>query len=332
MKIRFNNKLFSGFTLAFCMFTSVTSAASEIPLKYQGIPHDSLYDLCFNGDKGFAVGSNGLVLETMDGGQKWQQNLALETKSSLLGVDCLGDKNIAVGQEGSLFLYEDNTWVSVDSGTDERLFSVTMNEAGLGFAVGGFGTIIKTVDGGKHWEALEPNWEAILNDFVEPHLYDVSIGKNGVVTLIGEFEMVLRSKDMGKSWSIVHKGDSSLFSIHFSDELLGYAVGQNGRVLKTENGGEKWSVVETNSSANLLSVWSSTQGEVLVTGIRTLLRSSDGASSWSEDSDKDIAVGWYNGIAMASKQSSGATNDNEGKVYAVGHMARIIEIFDDSKK
>ncbi len=329
MKNRFNNKLYIGLTFAFCMFTSVTSSASEVPLKYQGIPHDSLYDLCFSNGKGFAVGSNGLALESMDGGQKWQQNLALETKSALLGVDCLDGKNIAVGQEGSLFLFEDNTWLSVDSGTDARLFSVTMNEAGLGFAVGGFGTIIKTSDGGKHWEVLEPNWEEILNDFVEPHLYDVTIDKNGFVTIIGEFEMVLRSKDMGDSWNIAHKGNSSLFSIHFANELLGYAVGQDGRIIKTENGGENWTAVDANSSANLLSVWSSIQGEVLVTGIRTLLRSTDGASSWSENSDRDIAEGWYNGLA--SNQSFGANNRNENKVYAVGHMARIIEVFNESK-
>lgn len=325
------NTFISGFVYTFLIFASVTLQASDTGLKYQGIAHDSLFDLCFYKEHGFAVGQNGLVLESSDGGQHWQKNTGLTTKSALLGVDCLNDKYVAVGQEGSLFLYQKSQWSDIDTGTDQRLFSVTLNEEGLGFAVGGFGTIIKTIDGGKNWQTLQPNWELLLNDFVEPHLYDVSIGENGMVTIVGEFEIVLRSTDMGESWKIVHKGDSSLFSLHFSDASLGYAVGQNGRVIKTQNGGESWEPIETNNTSNLLSVLALPTGEVLITGIRTLLVSTDGARSWSQVNYSDVSVGWYNGIAMTDKKLT-ERNSTQGNVYAVGHMARIIELTNQVKK
>lgn len=297
-----------------------SNATEHLSVLHQGIVHDALYDVCFNGSSGLAVGIAGSALSTSDGGVTWQKgNAGIGT--ALLGVSCQGQSVIAVGQGGLIMRQQaGGEWVKVDSGTDQRLLSVSSNSSGLAVVVGGFGTVLKSNDEGLTWEAISLDWEAILSDFMEPHVYDVSVSEDGAITLVGEFGLVLRSLDQGLTWEVLNKGDSSLFALSFRDASTGFAVGQNGKVIKSSDGGLTWAAMKVPTKENLLDVWSS-ESEVLVTGIRTLLRSRDDGLNWELITEGDVAVQWYQAV-----KGTVAGDGTTGRAVMVGHSGRIVQI------
>ncbi|MBK9428803.1 MAG: hypothetical protein IPN63_15905 [Gammaproteobacteria bacterium] len=288
---------------------------AKFDVRYKGIAHDALYDICFNQNTGIAVGVAGTMFATDDGGKDWRPGTPV-TQSALLSVDCNASWPIAVGQSGTVLISRDGKWQVATSGTDARLLSVSVNNAGLAFAVGGFGTVLKSADGGQTWEPIAFDWQALLGDVLEPHFYDVEVSEAGVVTIAGEFELLMRSSDGGDTWEIMHKGDSSIFAIELNDDGSGYAVGQEGRVLRTADGGNTWDAVSVDTNANLLDVLTDREGTVHITGIRTLLQSLDSGKSWTAIDAGDITSRWYQALGLS----------DDGNVFLAGHSGRVVQI------
>jgi photosystem II stability/assembly factor-like uncharacterized protein len=101
----------------------------------------------------------------------------------------------------------------------------------------------------------------------------------------------------------------------------GFAVGQDGRVIRTEDGGVSWSEVSTPTEGNLLNVWSAPDGDVLVSGIRNLLHSSDGGSSWKLLEGGDLNIGWYQGLAVTGGESSSGAS-----ALLAGHHGNVLQL------
>lgn len=322
----FSCLFFAGLVLAVNVW-----ASDELVVRHQGIPHDALYDVCFRGEQGVAVGAFGILLTSSDGGYSWSSSETLKSKSALLGAECLSDKVIVVGQEGAIHIKTNGEWQEVETPTQERLFAVEMTDDGLGIAVGGFGTVLRTLDGGANWETMSIDWETILNDFVEPHVYDVNISATGVITIVGEFALVIQSRDKGETWTIQNKGDASLFALNLNQSGTGFAAGQTGTVIKTTDGGASWKTVDIGGEGIFLDVWSSSKGEVIVIGIREMLRSNDYGVSWASVTAGDIETSWYQSIGVAAVSELNEENGTnltllQEKVYVVGHSGRVIEV------
>ena len=301
-----------------CAPAEVSAAAeTEFEVRYNGIAHDALYGICFRENSGTAVGVAGTMFESNDGGKAWHA-ITPVTPSALLAVDCNATAPIAVGQSGTILVGHEGKWQKVESGTDARLLNVSVNNSGLAFAVGGFGTVLRSSDGGQSWEPLAFDWEALLGDFQEPHIYDVKVSDAGVVTIVGEFELILRSTDGGETWETMRRGDSSLFALELNDDGTGYVVGQEGKILHTRDAGNTWEMVSAGTNANLLDVLTDRDGVIHVTGIRTLLRSQDKGATWAAITAGDISSRWY--------QSLGAPGNGETDVFMVGHSGRIVQI------
>lgn len=306
---------------------AVTSLAEELELRHQGIAHDALYDICFSGQSGSAVGNHGMMLSSLDAGGTWEVDSSDEFNGALLGITCSGNKRVAVGQQGAVHVYDNGKWLSPEPVTEERLFAVELGDGGVGVAVGAFGTVLRTMDGGSSWEKLSFDWEAILNDYLEPHIYDVTIGDQGLITIVGEFELVLQSADSGNTWTVSHQGDASLFGVQLLDTGTGFAVGQEGRLLRTEDGGASWVSIDSGVSSILLDVWASYQGEVIVTGIRNLLRSSDNGQTWSSFTSERTLTGWYQGIGVVQQEAKNANKMfTEEVVFVVGQAGEVLRV------
>ena len=282
-------------------------------VRHQGIAHDALYDICFDQRVGFAGGVAGALLRSEDGGRTWSQQSPLGPEA-VLGLHCTSSNALAVGQGGLILKKGGEAWRRIESGTEARLLSVSSNEQGLAVAVGGFGAVLRSRDGGDSWEPLTFDWEALLNDFLEPHIYDVQVSGDGIITIVGEFGLVLHSTDGGDSWNMTHQGEASLFALEL-DGNVGYAVGQNGTVLRTEDGAQTWRELSSGTEANLLDVLTDGDGVVHVTGIRTLLQSADGGNSWVSRQPGDVDSRWYQSLGMS-----------EAGAFMVGHSGRIVQI------
>ena len=293
---------------------------------HKGTAHDALYGLCESGSQQLAVGDAGLVLESQDAGESWAKIEAF-TESALLDVSCRNDVSLVVGQEGAIYrrAFKDlkavEGFTPIESNTDERLLSVSdVSASGLAFAVGGFGTILRSTDSGLSWESVSMDWPAMTNDFFEPHLYDVHVSDSGIVTVVGEFELIIQSLDQGESWQTVHLGEASLFGLSLHANGTGFAVGQDGKIIKTANGGRAWEQVTTPSSGILLNVWTSGSGDVLISGIRNTLQSSDNGESWSRIEQGALSSGWYQGLSIVGGDAQSLS------ALLAGHGGNLIKL------
>ncbi|MDR3417903.1 MAG: hypothetical protein P4L83_17150 [Nevskia sp.] len=292
--------------------------SDDVSAIVSGTAHQALFSIAVYGDTGIAVGAAGAILESADAGKTWKEAASVPTQASLLGVSAQQGHAIVVGQEGVVLVMDaDGKWVKGNSGTSNRLFAVGVNADGVAAAVGAFGTVLYSRDGGFGWSSIAPDWSGYAKDGEQPHLYDVVVDRAGVITMVGEFGLILRSGDGGKSWQTLHKGDASLFALQLQDDGVGYAVGQNGTVLRSGDGGASWSALNSGTSAILLGVHSAPTGRVVVTGMHDMLRSGDDGKSWTRLGGEEISGSWYQGIAGIGGGQ---------QLLAVGHSGQIVRI------
>lgn len=117
----------------------------------------SLFNVFFSdANTGTAVGADGTVLHTTDGGRSNWVSQSSGTLSYLSGVSFI-DANIGVvvGSEGTILHTTDGgtTWVSQSSGTTAYLLGMSFIDANIEIAVGSGGTILRTTDGGASWRS-----------------------------------------------------------------------------------------------------------------------------------------------------------------------------------
>lgn len=305
-----------GGALAACASFVAAAATTPISVVVQGTVHQALFAVDFEGTHGVAVGADGEVQTTEDGGKTWKKS-KLPTNLALLGVHIDAEKTLAVGQSGTMYTKAaGGAWEKGNSGTEKRLFSVSSNASGLSAAVGEFGALQLSEDGGKTWHSLTLDWMTIGTEGgAEPHLYGANVSAEGVISVVGEFGLVLRSTDRGRNWSVQSKGTASLFDIQIRDDGKGFAVGQDGYALKTTDAGLTWTCIDVGSKAILNGVNSSPDGRVVITAMREMVTSSDDGASWTSVSSPEVTTVWYVGVA-----SSGT------EVVAVGQAGRIIRV------
>lgn len=298
-------------------------AADPAPpqVAFRGVAHDMLYGVSFEGQAGIAVGDFGLVLESADGGKSWQRQSALPSSLGLFAVARRNGHCIAAGQQGTVLASSDcKRWSAVASGTKARILGVHVNANGMAWAVGGFGTVLRSSDWGHRWEVLQPDWKALTGDTAEPHLYAVHVAEDGTITMAGEFELVLRSRDNGASWSALRKGRRSLFGLHVAASGDIYAVGQEGVILKGSPDGAQWTEQASGTKSILTGIWSDANGSLVASGIYTLLRSADGGKSWRQDASSPARAGWHLAVA-AAEERGGPT-----RVVTVGSGGTILSM------
>lgn len=283
----------------------------------QGTAHQALFGVSFAGANGVAVGAGGEVQTTEDGGKTWKAT-KLPTDLSMLAVHTDSARTIAVGQSGLAFVRTGTgDWEKVDMGTDKRLFGVSANVAGVAFAVGEFGGMFISEDGGHAWKTLTPDWSQFVAEAgVEPHVYGVDVAPDGAITVVGEFGLILRSVDHGATWSMRSRGEASLFAIDIREDGNGYAVGQDGMIMKTWNHGDSWTCIDSGSRAILTGVSSLPNGHVAVSGMREGVLSTDDGTTWKRIGNPEVSTVWYVGVASTA----------EGGALMVGQAGRVIRV------
>ncbi len=309
--------LVSGFALASPLSLEKTNVQSV----HAGFKHEAIYGLCVDESKAIAVGEAGLILSSADGGDTWIKSERF-SEVALLDVECGRGVELYVGQSGEIYRRTDGTVEAVSTDSDARLMSVAHSHAaGLTVAVGAFGTILVSADGGGSWSSSIVDWFAVLDDYVDPHLYDVDISEQGVVTIVGEFSLVLQSVDQGQSWITRQRGEPSLFGLNINSSGIGYAVGQEGTLLSTSDAGTSWTPIKTPTTDILLNVTSLNDGLIVATGMRQLIFSVDGGAHWSLSRSPAFAEGWYQGLEVSPKSEIGASI-----IFVAGHRANILKL------
>jgi photosystem II stability/assembly factor-like uncharacterized protein len=274
-----------------------------------------------------ACGVNSLVVGTKDGGKTWTQYYNPGSLNYLMDILHKSESEIwAVGQAGTLVHSADGgaSW-SDSTLNDPWLSGIAFATADTGYIVSSSGKLYRTSDAGKTWSAHTTFGTAALDRIVfsRPTLGWI-VGDNGVhrstdcgetwqhvyelrgapldVAAIGDrvwfpsVNDVVYSTDAGSTWTArtVFPVGSTIYdvrSLAFADENSGWVASNSGRICRTTNGGESWSLESDMNDRPLFGIrFAGLQGGWAVGGGGAILHFNGVTSSVPEDDKADVPM------------------------------------------
>ena len=229
----------------------------------------------------FMVGGTGQIKMSTNQGETWEwisRHLNLATDYRYLSVYFLNDnEGWITGNNGSI-LHTTNsgeTWSSQSTVLNAEISEIMFANEDLGWAVGN-NLILKTTDKGENWIQINPDFEIyICQDVFSLDQY----------CWIVDFR-IIRSTDGGDSWEVVYlKYDSSINSVWFVSNTIGWAVGTEGNIMKTEDCGDSWIPQNSEVTEDLKKVFFIDENIGWVYGeygdyYRFLLKTTNGGNDW----------------------------------------------------
>lgn len=240
----------------------------------------------------------------------------------MLGAAKAGKRIVAVGDYGVVLLSDDDgktyrqaKGVPVAS----TLTAVSFADDKNGWAVGHWGVVLHTIDGGENW-TLQRSDTAEDRPLFSVHFFDANDG-----IAVGLWSLVSRTHDGGKTWETVNlpappeggKADRNLFKVFASPKGSLFVAAERGMVLRSDDRGQNWRYLGTGYKGSFWSGTALANGTLIVAGLRgTLYRSTDDGKSWAN-------------VPTGSKSSLTDIVQMGGKVMGVGLDGVQIESSDD---
>jgi photosystem II stability/assembly factor-like uncharacterized protein len=199
-----------------------------------------------NGQLLVAVGSNGTIRRSTDGGVTWS-NIASGTTRALMSVSFTDSNTVyAVGQGAAGTLKSTDgglTWSNVGTGVPEiRLYGVAAVDPTTAVAVGDNGTMLRTTSGGAGWSVVSTGTSQMLTS--------VSADSSGFLVAVGGSGTVLVSTDRGATWTSVPAGSKPAPTEHVRDVSVtgptsAYIMLDSSQVWRSTNTGSTWTMISS---------------------------------------------------------------------------------------
>lgn len=211
------------------------------------------------GDAVWAVGHDGIIIHSQDGGLTW------------------------VLQRRDVFDSSDDADFDPHQGVP--LLDVLMLSKTHGFAVGAYSQLLRTDDGGSSWRFVPTDAELVTDDDTalsdaevadegdvgdedswtfsaedlemdlesEPHFNAITHTGSGALMIVGERGAGFRSRDDGVNWERIQLPyQGSMFGLigYEGDHIV--AFGMRGNIYETYDLGDTWNAVDTDTDLSLM--------------------------------------------------------------------------------
>jgi len=199
----------------------------------------------------WAVGENGILLKTDNGGVTWLTQPA-PTSYTIREIKFLTQKiGLLVGDGGSLYKTDNGgtSWVKLGVPVSNDLYGIHIVDQSLVVIVGSRGTVLRSQD--MYNFELITGTEQAADDLLSVYFYDKMVG-----WACGRNGLYLRTLDGGKTWkrysisipdesnpSKEKKVTTKLNGVRFVNLSDGWVVGDGGLILRTTDGGLRWANV-----------------------------------------------------------------------------------------
>ena len=282
-------------------------------------------------NRGWAAGSRGTLLSTVDGGQSWQSRSA-STRDQVRDIFFVDERNGWLVCEVSIYELktkeqprsylmhtidggEDWTRVEIKGfEVDSTLVRAVFSRTGKGWAFGEAGAIFTTRDAGETWSPLPSPTRHLLLGGV---FVDDDRG-----WIVGAGATIIQTSDGGDTWyqSRLPQVEKTVrfTSASFIDNRLGWVVGSGGNIYQTTNGGRTWQQQQSGVDVDLFDVKFLDAREGWAVGAEgTIIHTVDGGVRWTNERRvtehplervffTDKAHGWavgFGGVVLAYSRS-----------------------------
>ena len=224
---------------------------------------------------GYAVGTVGVVLRTVDGGLTWSSLgytgvIGLRAIRCATPLACLvttGNQTVARTVDGG------TTWAAVTPST-QKILAAAFSSPTRAVAAGEAGATVLSDDGGETWR---PGGKRLSASFER-----VRALSSSVAFAMGHEGALARTTDGGVTWSEVGVSTSEdVIDLSFVDAETGYALDAAGTLLRTDNGGQSWAILNTGTASRPQAVLALGTEVVLLVGPKGVLRSTDAGQSFT---------------------------------------------------
>ena len=212
---------------------------------------ENLNDVAFvDSLTGWAVGNNGVIVATTNGGNDWQLQ-ECDTHAQLESV-CFVDKDNGwiAGYDGTVLktVNGGNRWEKINFPQTGRLYSNHFISPDTGWVSGESEYIYKTVNAGESWQkqVTDANTEYILR-FHSIYFINSKIGWAAGGNYYYTSGRLYKTEDGGENWEWIFLGTNIVFDINFADKNMGWLVtcggcGDDGTtsIYQTNNMGRSW--------------------------------------------------------------------------------------------
>lgn len=269
----------------------------------------TLTAVCFPSEqKGWAVGHEGVILHTSDGGESW--NLQLDGTEAMESIHrhvetMLDQKGSASNEElDQLHYLKRDAANALEEGPGRPFLEIWFKNEKNGFAVGAFGLLFITEDGGTTWT---PKILPTANPDAY-HFYAIAPSGEALL-LAGEAGMILRSQDQGDSWEHISTPHyASIFGlIGGPRNKAAVAFGLRGTLLRSLDNGLSWEKIDTPFESSITDARRRKNG-MLALATRSALWELNVGNTQHPASGQPIRPG---GVAIETT--------NDGTLIMVGH-------------
>ncbi|MES2262691.1 MAG: YCF48-related protein [Pseudomonadota bacterium] len=222
---------------------------------------------------GWAVGHDGVILHSGDGGRSWVKQFdgRAAAKATVAHYREAGS-----GRAGADALLADAQRYA-GQGPIHPFLDVWFEDEQKGFVVGAFGQVFATEDGGKSWIP----WMDRMDNPNSLHLYGIRGSADGIY-VVGEQGLILRlDKEKGRFVALSGTYQGTYFGLVAEHGTL-LVFGMRGNAFRSSDNGLSWNKVNTNLNEGITGGTRLADGRiVLVSQGGKLLVSNDGGASFT---------------------------------------------------
>ena len=243
---------------------------------------------------GWAVGHSGVLLHSSDAGENWTLQfdglqaaaLTIETKKAQIAEmeDVIEEApedqkdDLEWALDDLVFALE-NAEADMEVGPVNPLLDVWFENNQHGFAVGAYGMILRTQDGGESWQ----DWSPYIDNAQNFHYNGIDQVAGGALVLVGEAGQIHVSVDNGDTWEKRESPYSgSLFGVTGTgnvNEIL--AFGLRGTTIFSSDLGRSWTIVPNEGNTTLNNALVTEDGRITLVGNGgAVLMSANGGQSF----------------------------------------------------
>jgi photosystem II stability/assembly factor-like uncharacterized protein len=277
----------------------------------------------------------------------------------LISVTRAGNRLVAVGEHGLIIYSDDNgqSWRQADVPTSETITAIAFADAQHGWAAGGQGVVLHSIDGGAHWQLqltddqVLPLMTKAAASFAAAHPGDDTADRAqrraGILadagddkpfltilaatpqdaTVFGAYRLAVQTNDEGKTWEdwSLHVSDPVSHNIYKATQIGSaiYLTGEAGVVLRSDDGGQNYTMLTVPDQNTFLGILGTKQGAVLTYGVAgEIFRSTDKGQSWTQaqsPSNADLTDGIVlpsGTILLTSEDGNLFESQDDGKNFA----------------